>query len=192
MLRPECIVRALAPQPASREGCVILAGDVGGTKTHLGLFHSAEPGRPPLREQRFKSADYPSLLDIVREFMSSAPRVEAAAFGVAGPVDNGRVRATNLPWMVEGDSLAEAVGRAPVTLLNDVEATGLGVDMLAPTDLALLNPGRARPGSRAVIAAGTGLGEAIVYWDGARHRAIAGEGGHSDFAARNELEIELL
>jgi glucokinase len=171
---------------------VILAGDIGGTKTHLGLFDSAARGAPPVRERQFKSADHASLTDIVREFMAGAPAVEAAAFGVAGPVIDGHVKATNLPWLVDARSLGECLEHAPVTLLNDLEAMGLGVDMLDASDLAMLNAGHPRPGPRAVIAAGTGLGEAFLYWDGRQHHAVATEGGHSDFAPRNDLEIELL
>ncbi len=171
---------------------MILAGDVGGTKTHLGLFASLAPGAPPVREQRYRSADFPSLLAIVREFMTGEAPVEAAGFGVAGPVQDGRVHATNLPWLVDARALSEALGHAPVALLNDVEALGLGIEMLAGADLAPLNPGHPSPGHRAVIAAGTGLGEAFLYWDGTRHRAVATEGGHSDFAPRNDLEVELL
>jgi glucokinase len=118
--------------------------------------------------------------------------VTAAAFGVAGPVYEGRVVATNLPWQVEARALAEALGGAPVTLLNDIEALGFAVESLEPRSLATLNAGQQGPGNRAIVAAGTGLGEGLLVWDGARHRPVATEGGHSDFAPRNALEADLL
>lgn len=170
---------------------MILAGDIGGTKTHLGLFDPSAPSQP-VRERKYPSADYPSLLAIVRDFMSGAGRVEAAAFGVAGPVQGERVQATNLPWLVDRGAIAPALEGAPVLLLNDVEALGYGLDALAPDDLVTLNPGAPRPGNRAVIAAGTGLGQAVLAWNGRHHVPLATEGGHSDMAPRNDLEVDLL
>ncbi len=171
---------------------MILAGDIGGTKTHVGLFESGDGGLVLLREGRYRSSDFPSLAAIVREFLTGSERVTAACFGVAGPVEEGRVRATNLPWLVDAGRLREALDGGRVALLNDVEALGLSLDELPREDFAPLQTGHGRLGNRAVIAAGTGLGEALLIWDGREHRAIATEGGHSDFAPRNDLEFDLL
>ncbi len=131
---------------------------------------------------------------MVRRFLGDGPSSEiaAACFGVAGPVVDGRCVTTNLPWEVDEASLSEAIPAPRVRLLNDLEAAGYGVLSLPPAELAPLQAGRVRKGNMVLIAAGTGLGEAILVWDGARHRVVASEGGHADFAPRNDLEIELL
>ena len=118
-----------------------------------------------------------------------------ACFGIAGPVTNGRVEASNLPWIVEAHRLALELNLSDAILINDLEATGWGIGALAPTDLVALNPaglGKADvPGNQAVIAAGTGLGEGGLYWDGKRHQVFASEGGHSDFAPIDDIQVEL-
>jgi len=173
---------------------VILAGDIGGTKTVLALFDDRGPLRP-LREETAPSRSAPSLAALARRFLEAAgrPPVAAACFGVAGVVAEGRVRATNLPWEVGEPELAEALGIPRVSLLNDLEAAAYGVLVLEPASLYTLQAGtpRREPASMALIAAGTGLGEALIPWDGHRHHVLASEGGHVDFAPRNELEAEL-
>ncbi|MFI5372242.1 MAG: glucokinase [Candidatus Eisenbacteria bacterium] len=170
---------------------VILAGDIGGTKTRLALYEPGSPARAPRREQRFVSRDYPSLEALVTSFLTGLERPTHAAFGIAGPVVDGRVDATNLAWHVDAATLAAAIG-GQVTLLNDLAATGLGLPVLAATELALLQPGPAGPGTGALIAAGTGLGECILVPEGGVWRTLPSEGGHVDFAPRDPLEDELL
>jgi glucokinase len=182
---------------------MLLAGDIGGTKTRLAVYQVDGPqtGRSavrgaltPVAEQTFPSAAYASLDAIVTEFLARHRLVVAqAGFGVAGPVIDGRVEVTNLPWVVDAARLARVVGIPAVALLNDLEAMAWGVAALGPADFQTLNAGAAgATGNAAVIAAGTGLGMAGLYWDGAAHRPFACEGGHGDFPPRNALEVELL
>jgi glucokinase len=172
----------------------VLAGDVGGTKTDLAVYRVAGPRETALvREESFASREYVGLEDVVREFLSGhAGRIAGATFGVAGPVLDGKVTVTNLPWKVDGEQLADAIGCGSVRLLNDLETTAYGALFLPPSQLRTLNPGAPRRTHRAVIAAGTGLGQAILFWDGERYRPSATEGGHAGFAPRNEREIALL
>ncbi|HKO04966.1 MAG TPA: glucokinase [Candidatus Acidoferrales bacterium] len=177
---------------------MILAGDVGGTKCNLALF---EPGAGSLVERagrRFPSADYPRFEDVVAEFLRTVVepagvKISAAGIGVAGPVSAGVSVATNLPWRVDAKSLAALLGLPRVALVNDLEANAFGIGVLGPSDFEVLSPGApAAQGLQAVIAAGTGLGEAGLYWDGKMHRPISSEGGHADLAPRNELEDALV
>jgi glucokinase len=172
---------------------VILAGDVGGTKCNLALFVLQDGKLRRVRQQRFPSRNYHGLEAVVREFLSVAPvPITAAAFGIAGPVFHNRVQATNLPWMIDGDALRDEL-KAPVVVLNDLEAAGWGLPQLAREQLFVLQPGTPlETANRALLAPGTGLGEAILFWDGRRHLPSATEGGHADFAPRNDTEIELL
>jgi glucokinase len=174
---------------------MILAGDIGGTKTNLALFEEAADDKFTQREgQTFPSNDYPGLEAVIVEFLRGREfPIEAAAFGVAGPVIDGVCRATQLPWVVSQTSLQDILRLDDVWVINDLEATAYGVAALGEEQLVVLNPGRrAHGGNIAIIAAGTGLGEAALIWDGAHYHAMASEGGHADFAPRNELEIELL
>ncbi|HEV8440898.1 MAG TPA: glucokinase [Methylomirabilota bacterium] len=173
---------------------MILAGDVGGTKTALALFESAGDGLAVVNEATLQSQEFPSLEAVLGRFLDSCgrPPLEAACFGVAGAVVGGRSRITNLPWDLEEAALARAIGVARVKLLNDLEAAAHGVLSLPADGFTTLQAGRPRPGHRVLIAAGTGLGEAILAWDGVRHIVVSSEGGHTDFAPRSEREIELL
>ena len=174
---------------------MILAGDIGGTKTNLALFEEASDGGLSKSEGRtFPSKDYAELEAVISEFLNGRTLpIEAAAFGVAGPVIDGVCRATQLPWIVSRTSLQEVLRIDDVWVINDLEATAYGVPALTSEQLVTLNPGeRANGGNIAVIAAGTGLGEAALIWDGAHYHAMASEGGHVDFAPRNELEMGLL
>jgi glucokinase len=180
---------------------VILAGDVGGTKCNLALFEARWGTLRRHAQRRFESKNYAHFEDVVSEFVQYAAgnlgsergKVTAAAFGVAGPVIDHRVRATNLPWLVDGASLEHILGIEHVTLMNDLEATAHSLELLRPSELCVLNEGTPAPqATRALIAAGTGLGEAILFWDGQRHVVAATEGGHADFAPRTDQEIELL
>lgn len=172
----------------------ILAGDIGGTKTRLALYVFAPgEGLRLLHEQTYPSARYDSLESILGDFLSGGEAPAAACFGVAGPVGNGRCRTTNLPWQVDVARLSAAPGIPAVELLNDLEATALGLLHLPPQAFHVLQPGAdGAPGTMAVIAAGTGLGEAILYWDGSRHHALPTEGGHTDFAPNDAWEDGLL
>ncbi len=173
---------------------MILAGDIGGTKTNLALFAPREEELQQVRQSSFRSRDFNTLEEIVQRFLGDSPQhVEAACFGIAGPVREGQVRATNLPWLVDAEQLSQTLGIGQVTLLNDLEATAHGIAVLNPQGYCELNPNAIETnGNAAVIAAGTGLGEAGMFWDGQRHRPFACEGGHADFAPRNEREMELL
>ena len=172
----------------------ILAGDIGGTSARLVLFEVEGERMESLAEASFPSRDYAGLGDIVREFLSSCSSAcERACFGIPGPVRNGRSMVTNLPWSLDAVQLAEILGISRVALLNDLEAHAYGVSALRPEDFLVLNEGRPGvTGNAAIIAAGTGLGEAGLFWDGERYRPFASEGGHADFAAHSDLEIDLL
>jgi len=173
---------------------VILAGDVGGTKTALALFEVQRRALAVVREEALPSQGFAALADAIRQFLSDGPStpIDAACVGVAGPVIDGRCTATNLPWVVDEASLAECVSTRRVKLVNDLEATGHGILGLKPSALATLQAGQRRKATMALIAAGTGLGEVLLVWDGRRHRVVGSEGGHTDFAPRTELESELL
>jgi glucokinase len=173
---------------------MLLAGDIGGTKTSLAILSSESGPRAPLVEATFPSADHASLEALVREFLSQVDlEVEQASFGVAGPVVGGKATVTNLPWVIQETQLERALHLSPVRLLNDLEAIANGVPVLEPTDLHTLNEGQPAPGGAiAVIAPGTGLGEAFLTWDESRYRAHASEGGHASFAPMDSLEVELL
>jgi glucokinase len=171
---------------------MILAGDIGGTNTRLAYFEGTS--YEPAELEIYPSQEHESLEEMVRKFIAAHPReLHHACFAAAGPVRDGRsVDTTNLAWPVDGASLARLLGLDSVSLLNDLEANAWGLGALGPGDVAALNEGDpAAKGNVAVCSAGTGLGEAALYWDGERHRPFAGEGGHTDFAPRSELEVEL-
>jgi glucokinase len=172
----------------------VLAGDLGGTKTNLAIYAVGSSGDlTPLREASYPSAAFPSLEAVTSEFLAGDPApLHAAAFGVAGPVIRGAARITNLPWEVVADALAVAIDCPTVRLLNDLETTAYGALHVAPEDVLTLNAGEPAAANRVVIAAGTGLGQALLCWDGRRHQAMATEGGHADFGPTEAHEIELL
>ena len=169
---------------------MILAGDVGGTKTTLAIFD----GERLIREATVASRAYESLEAVIAQFLDAVPRavISAVGIGIAGPIVGGRSTTTNLPWRVDERTLSAAAGGAPVKLINDLEATALGMFMLPTTDFATLQPGTPASGNMAVIAAGTGLGEALVVSGASGPIVIASEGGHTSFAPRTELEDDLL
>lgn len=171
---------------------MILAGDIGGTHARLALFDVSGGQYVPVSLTVFPSSDYPSLDAIAAKFVETT-RVQpvAACFGIAGPVVNDKVEATNLPWDVEAQSVGDNLGIRRVKLINDLEANAWGIPALASKDLVSLNQAAASSGNQAVISAGTGLGEAGMYWDGSHYHVFACEGGHSDFAPRNDLALEL-
>lgn len=197
---------------------MILAGDIGGTKTNLALYDWTTERVDPIRLESFHSADYTSLEDIVSEFLTPPTppvtadsddstagdqrgieptppvKVLAACFGIAGPIIDNHCETTNLPWVVDGPTIATRFSIPRVQLLNDLEATAYGILSLRPDELEVLNAGHP-PKKRqalALIAAGTGLGEGILFWDGKSYRPMPSEGGHADFAPNNDQEIDLL
>ena len=178
---------------------MILAGDVGGTKCNLALFSEEDGKLTAVFQQRFASKEFAQFDRIVKEFSRQAApymagdRIVAAGFGVAGPVINNRVRATNLPWTVDTENLVEVLKCKQVVVLNDLGATGHSIEHLPKEDFCVLNPGKVEfGGTKALLAAGTGLGQAILVWNGARYQVVPSEGGHSDFAPHTEQQIELL
>ena len=201
---------------------MIVAGDIGGTKTHLALFDWTKDRVDPVRLESFHSADYTSLEDMLTEFLvppkpptpidesateksddaepeparpAEEPlKIEAACFGIAGPVIQNRCQTTNLPWVVDGATLAKRFDIPQVKLLNDLEAMAHGILLLRPDEVHILNAGNPPSYNQAIalIAAGTGLGESILFWNGSRYQPMPSEGGHADFAPNNDNEIELL
>ncbi len=168
---------------------MILAGDVGGTKTNLALCDDA--GKPT-REATFAAKDYDSLEAMVAKLVGGE-KVTAACFGVAGPVDGDSAKITNLPWTIRADLLSKELGGARVSLINDLQATALGALVLPESSFAVLQAGSVPPRATiAVIAPGTGLGESCLYHDGTRYQALPSEGGHADLPVTTDDEIELL
>jgi glucokinase len=173
---------------------LVLAGDIGGTTTRLAFFAAGGPGLETVAQGNFPSREHGSLTAIVQAFAAAQGLVpERACFGIAGPVREGRVLTPNLPWLVDGGELAGLLGLARVGLINDLQANAYGISLLQDEDFATINAGQPDPtGTIAVISAGTGLGETMAVWDGTVHRPFPSEGGHADFAPRNELETDLL
>lgn len=205
---------------------MILAGDIGGTKTYLALYDWKEGRVESTREEKFYNADFESFEEILSEFLAPPeyppdpfeaedglnddspsddtaepdekpdvpPKesIEAACFGVAGPIIDNRCRATNLPWVIDGHTLTTHIDTLKVRLLNDVEAMAYGVLVLRPEETELVNGQSLKDGTKILVAPGTGLGEAIMYWDGGEYRPIPSEGGHASFAPTSDIEIDLL
>jgi glucokinase len=172
---------------------MILAGDIGGTNARLAYFQPQNGSLKLVSERVFPSREYGELGDIVSKFLEdSKTRPEVACFGIAGPVRNGRVETSNLPWVIEQSRLAKQIALPATILINDLEAGAWGIGGLTAQDMVPLNQVGPSTGNQAVVAPGTGLGEAGLYWNGSRYEVFACEGGHSDFAAQGDLQIELL
>ncbi len=187
---------------------MILAGDVGGTKCNLGLFQQEGCGLRAVFQRRLATRDYAGFEDLIEAFLQQAtaahenenenenakgPAIDAAGFGVAGVVADGRLYSENLPWVLDVSALTRKLNLKKIRLLNDLTATALSLERLSANDLVPLNPGTPEPNAtRAVIAAGTGLGEAVLFWDGEKYQVAQAEGGQADFAPRTEREIQLL
>lgn len=178
----------------------ILAGDIGGTKTLLRVVEQIDGECRAIAERRLTSADYPDVLALIRAFIQAEhieKDIAAACLGIAGPVtetaSGQTANVTNLPWHVDGSTLARALGIAKIWLINDFQAVGFGIEALTANDVVVLQEGTAQPrGPRAVIGAGTGLGQGLLVWQDGRYEAIATEGGHADFAPTDGLQIQLL
>jgi glucokinase len=174
---------------------MILAGDVGGTKVHLALYEFAQGKLTHVRDEKYPAQEHGGLEEIVTKFLeeSQHPEVTAACFGVPGPVRGGRLKLTNLPWTLDSRELSIALEIEHLFLINDLEANGYGIPELSADQIYELSTGDpSAVGNRGLVSAGTGLGEALLVWNGKLHTPMASEGGHCDFAARNEIEIDLL
>ena len=172
----------------------VLAGDVGGTKTRLAVFELQGRRLDTLLERSYPSRGHSGLDAIVQDFLSSGNLdCRQACFGIAGPVQGDRAQTTNLPWVIDGQAMAAQFGLDRVSLINDLEANAWGIQALDEDDFWTLNEGQSNArGNASIIAAGTGLGEAGLYWDGHRHWPFASEGGHTDFSPGSDLEMALL
>src|SRR5271156_2791579 len=178
---------------------MILAGDVGGTKVHLALYNFAGGRLAAVRYHKFPAHAFATLDEVVKAFLAQGgerrDEIVAACFGCPGPVREGRLKLTNLPWTLDERELEQSLGIEHIFLINDLEANGYGIPELAPDMVYTLHEGDAAAvGHRGLVSAGTGLGEALLIWDAKtlRHRPLASEGGHCDFAPRNDREIALL
>lgn len=172
---------------------IVLAGDVGGTKANMMLCRLTPDGIETIKEERFASKDHESFTEILSQFLADQPKPQKLCLSVAGPVLDGKVKFTNLSWEIDIAEISEKLGGIPVALLNDLEATAYGLAALKPEELHLLHKGSEETkGNAAILAAGTGLGEAGLFFDGKNYHPFATEGGHSDFAPRNEQDIKLL
>ncbi len=172
---------------------MILAGDIGGTNARLAYFQSQNGSVQLIRESVFPSRDYSDLGDIASRFIQeSGIRPDVSCFGIAGPVRDKKVETSNLPWVIEQAHLAKQIQLPATLLINDLEATAWGIGGLRSGDLTALNQVPSSQGNQAVIAPGTGLGQAGLFWNGTQHEIFACEGGHADFAPQGELQIELL
>ena len=173
---------------------VILVGDIGGTNTRLAIAEIVKGHFTFLAEETFPSREEPSLESALRKFLRKPLHpITRACLGVAGPVREGRCEATNLPWVIDSQKIAQELNLPRVGLINDLEAGAYGIPALEARDVEVLNQGTPNAqGNRALISAGTGLGEAGLFWDDNEYRPFASEGGHADFAPRNHLEMDLL
>jgi glucokinase len=188
---------------------MILAGDIGGTKAHLALYNMVAGRLIPVRDFKFPAHEFSSLEEVVTRFLSMGTEdkadkadsedkgdkkdITAACFGVPGPVRDNRLKLTNLPWVLDGNQMERSLGIPNIFLINDLEANGYGIPQLAADKIFSLHEGDPNAvGHQGLIAAGTGLGEALLIWNGTSHKPIPSEGGHCDFAARTDREVALL
>lgn len=176
----------------TRKPQMLLAGDIGGTKTELGLFSLSGETLRLKRGQNYPSKNYGGLEKVLKDFLRGEEKIASACFGVAGPVTSRTIRTTNLPWRIHLDSLQKELFTPKVEVINDLVANACGIFLLKKKDFYTLNAGQKRNGNAGILSAGTGLGEAILFWNGKQHIPSPSEGGHVDFAPRNELELGLL
>ncbi len=195
MADPSKISLAFPGRPllSGKKVCV-LAGDVGGTKANLAIFEATTDRINLIKTSTYHSAQYPSVIKILQQFLQENPdsRPERVSLGVAGPVFEGHAEITNLPWHIDKKEISTATGIQQIALINDLEATAYGLAGMEEKDFLVLHPGEPSiQGNMAVLAPGTGLGEAGLYWDGEVHHPFATEGGHADFSCRNEEDLEM-
>ncbi len=170
----------------------ILAGDIGATKTRLGVFGIKGYSFYPISERDFFSRDYKGLEDVLKEFLKGDYGIDAACFGIAAPITGDTIMLTNLPWRVDTKKLKRDFSIKKLEVINDLVANAYGISVMRKDDFKILNAGKIRHGNAALLSAGTGLGEAILFWDGKRYWPSPSEGGHAEFAPRNQLELRLL
>jgi glucokinase len=182
----------LAEKRSGTNHRLLLAGDIGGTKTRLGIFPVSSGSPIPIKEATYASREYASLEEIIEDFLGDSLSIDAACFGVAGPVAKGAADATNLPWQMKTVRLKRKLLTGNLELINDIVANGHGLRALAPRDLVTLGIGRSGEGNAALLSAGTGLGAAILFWNGNEHIPLPSEGGHVEFGPANRLELDLL
>jgi len=171
---------------------LLLAGDIGGTKTRLGIFPVSSGTPIPIKEATYASREHDSLENIIDDFLDHSVSIDAACFGVAGPVVKGVADATNLPWQIRTARLKKKIPAQRVELINDLVANAYGLRALAPRDLATLSIGKRAAGNAVLLSAGTGLGAAILFWNGKEHVPLPSEGGHVEFGPKSRLELDLL
>lgn len=169
---------------------LIVAGDIGGTKTHLALINEKDP-KLILKQKKYPSKDFESLEAILLDFLQGESSISSACFGIAGPIENGRCHATNLQWVIDSQEIVKRLQIKRVHLINDLEANAWGIGWLKESEMLILNKGIQVDGNQALIAAGTGLGQAGFFWDGKRHHPFACEGGHCDFGPMDQEQVEL-
>jgi glucokinase len=173
---------------------IVLGGDTGGTKVNLAIFEATATDVKMIKSSTYHSGSFPSVNKILQQFIQENPdyKPEKICLGVAGPVFEGRVTVTNLPWYIDANEIAAATGISQVILLNDLEATAYGVAGLEENDFSVLHAGDTDEGGNiSILAPGTGLGEAGLFWDGQYHHPFATEGGHCDYSCRNETDLQL-
>jgi glucokinase len=168
---------------------MFLVGDIGGTNTRLALF---ENNLKCVKEKRFLSSNFHSLSDAIKDFLKDENiKIKAASFGIAGPVRDGKCKTTNILWEIDIEDIKRDLKIDKAYLLNDLQANAYGIDVLKEDEICVINKGIEQKGNRCLLAAGTGLGEAGLFFDGKKHIPFACEGGHTDFASRNDLEIKI-
>ncbi len=171
---------------------MILAGDVGGTKTRLALFKKGKFFHL-VKEESYRSKEYGDFFEIIQKFLKPTDKVTICCFGIAGPVRKNRVEATNLPWVIDAEDLSSKLNKAKIYLINDLEANAWGIETLNEDEFYVINEGDvSQSGNRALISAGTGLGEAGLFFNGKLHLPFASEGGHASFSPSSEREVRLL
>lgn len=175
-----------------RRGDIVLAGDVGATHTRLVLLQLDDDSSLTIGAARYRSSAYAALTDVIQKFLEPYGSPDIISMGVAGPVVNGVARLSNINWEIDRQELLQQFSAREVYIINDLEATAYGLQLLAENEIDILHPGPGFAGNAAIIAPGTGLGEAGLYWDGEKHHPFATEGGHCDFAPHDEVDYQLL
>lgn len=171
---------------------IILAGDIGGTKSNLSLFHLEEGELIPIKEKSYPTKAYKSFEEVFHEFYSpDLPLIDAICLGVAGPVNKGRVAGTNFAWIIDENEIKKALNVKVATVINDMETNAFGLAALRKKDFEIIREGAGVPGNAAIISPGTGLGEAGLFWDGTHFHPFPSEGGHCEFSPRSEFEVRL-
>ena len=193
IIRKDQIPFAILKTKKPHDNSIVMAADVGGTKTNLALFQIENGTLTLLKEKSYRTKMYKSFVEMVHDFHDGdSPSTDGACLGVAGPVHHGKVRGTNFPWEIDREEIHEELNIPFVSVINDMEANAYGLAALDENDFDTLKNGSNIPGNAVLISPGTGLGEAGLFWDGSHYHPFASEGGHCDFSPRNELDLEIL